>query len=220
MKTIVLVILLGLNLTVFGQKNKCDVDLEAISGTYEGDCRRGNAHGVGTAQGEDTYKGEFKRGLPHGVGTYTWKNGDVYVGEFNRGEKDGEGKMTVKTKADTDSTYTGYWSSDEYIGEDKYPYKVLTSDANIVNIEFIRVSEDGNNININYRKAGQPVKHADVTLTNMEGNFASIISNPYKKTVNNVNFPFRAIVQGGGERWEFRISQSGTWNITVNLIDR
>ena len=60
------------------EKTSCMVLMEAISGSYEGDCRNGLAHGKGTALGWDTYRGQFKKGLPHGTGTYIWENGAVY----------------------------------------------------------------------------------------------------------------------------------------------
>jgi hypothetical protein len=50
------------NLT--GQGTDCKVMLPGISGKYSGGCKKGLAHGTGTAQGMDTYVGKFRRGLP------------------------------------------------------------------------------------------------------------------------------------------------------------
>ena len=60
--------------------NDCRVMVDDIAGSYEGDCYKGKAHGVGKAIGKDTYEGEFKKGYPEGKGTYTWINGDYFEG--------------------------------------------------------------------------------------------------------------------------------------------
>ncbi|MGE5106277.1 MAG: hypothetical protein ACM3H8_01940, partial [Sphingobacteriales bacterium] len=49
---------------VYSQENQCQVDLPALQGKYEGDCKNNKANGKGTAIGEDTYTGFFKNGLP------------------------------------------------------------------------------------------------------------------------------------------------------------
>ena len=42
---------------VFAQ---CEVLLNDIKGTYDGNCKKGKADGFGKAVGTDTYEGEFK----------------------------------------------------------------------------------------------------------------------------------------------------------------
>jgi hypothetical protein len=54
----------------------CKVLLPALSGSYEGSCKKGVADGRGKASGTDAYEGEFRKGLPDGKGTCTWSNGD------------------------------------------------------------------------------------------------------------------------------------------------
>ena len=41
---------------------QCKVLLEAVSGEYEGGCKKGKADGKGIAKGTDSYEGEFKKG--------------------------------------------------------------------------------------------------------------------------------------------------------------
>ena len=100
----------------------CRVRLPDIAGSYEGECRKGKAHGYGRAVGRDIYEGEFVKGLPDGTGTYTWANGNYYEGEFVKGAKEGQGKMVfVPAKADslqTDSIQAGLWENDQFLGEE------------------------------------------------------------------------------------------------------
>ena len=72
----------NLLLAGFTYAQDCKVLKESISGSYTGDCKKGRAHGEGTAKGEDSYTGEFKKGLPHGFGKYTWADGSMYEGDF------------------------------------------------------------------------------------------------------------------------------------------
>ncbi|MEM9675360.1 MAG: hypothetical protein ACFB15_02005 [Cyclobacteriaceae bacterium] len=93
----------------------CRVMVHDIAGSYEGDCHKGKAHGMGKAIGKDTYEGEFKKGYPDGEGTYTWINGDYFEGTFVKGQREGEGKM-VYASVNADSILTGYWEDDLYQG--------------------------------------------------------------------------------------------------------
>ena len=93
----------------------CKVLLESISGSYEGDCKKGLAHGKGKAVGEDTYEGTFKKGFPEGEGKYTWANGDYYEGEFKKGKIEGEG---TRVMAGGDITQEGFFLDGEYIGKE------------------------------------------------------------------------------------------------------
>ena len=94
----------------------CRVRLPDIAGSYEGECHKGKAQGIGRAVGRDIYEGEFEKGFPHGTGTYTWANGDYYVGEFVKGAKEGEGKM-VYASVNADSVEAGQWENDQYLGK-------------------------------------------------------------------------------------------------------
>ncbi len=109
-----LIIFFALSIFVFGQK-ECKVLLPEISGTYEGKCKKGLAHGKGKSVGIDTYEGHFRKGLPNGFGTYTYSTGAKYIGEWIGGKKDGEGKYTFKIN-DKDSIQDGLWEKGKYLG--------------------------------------------------------------------------------------------------------
>lgn len=72
----------------------CMVSDPHIRGTYRGECNaEGEAHGYGTAQGEDTYQGHFIKGIKEGNGVYIWRNGDRFTGQFRNGLAEGKGVM-------------------------------------------------------------------------------------------------------------------------------
>lgn len=74
-------------------QNDCKVLVQELQGQYNGECKKGLAHGEGSAQGEEKYVGNFKKGLPHGFGVYFYKNGSNYVGSFKKGVRDGYGLL-------------------------------------------------------------------------------------------------------------------------------
>ena len=82
-------LLLSQSCYLTGQGIDCKVLITGISGKYSGGCRKGLAHGKGTAQGMDTYAGKFKRGLPDGTGIYTWADGSYYEGQWKAGKREG-----------------------------------------------------------------------------------------------------------------------------------
>ena len=56
------------------------------SGSYEGEAKKGKAHGVGkfTFSDGSTYEGKFKKNKFHGKGEYTTKSGEVFKGKWRR----------------------------------------------------------------------------------------------------------------------------------------
>lgn len=205
----------------------CEVLLEALKGTYEGDCRRGKAHGEGKAVGTDTYVGEFKKGLPHGEGTYTWANGDVYVGEFKKGEKEGEGTLTL-----ADGTVKqGYWEEDMYIGTSKTPYEVINKTPTVNRTSFRRQDAEPQQIDFKFTYLGKPTQARNFRV---QGSFGVVVNETdYVKTVEVYEFPLQGEVlfdvettrdAAGGVsgdyvsgNMEFRISQAGKWEVTVDM---
>lgn len=206
-----LILLLIVSLQSYAQN--CEVKLEAISGTYDGDCKKGLANGTGKASGIDTYEGTFKKGFPDGNGTYTWANGDIYVGEFKKGSKSGAGKLTS-----ADGTIEGYWTDDDYIGKDKYPYKLFSADNNISDIQFKRNGDAKNQIVFNYESKGRRAQHADIKVTPLQGNFASFVQEPWTKTLQQVQFPIRLQVSGA-ENFDIIINQPGNWDVKIKLVN-
>lgn len=118
-----LIVVFILSSNVFAQQSDCKVTIPGISGSYSGDCKNGLAHGKGIAQGVDHYEGQFIKGKPDGKGIYKWANGTSYEGQFKNGMKEGKGKIVYK-----DSTVTGFWKEDKYLGEKLIaPYKIIRS---------------------------------------------------------------------------------------------
>ena len=197
----------------FGQ---CEVSLNDIKGTYNGDCKKGKASGFGKAVGTDTYEGEFKKGYPNGKGTYTWANGNVFTGVFKKGKKEGEGKLIIKSAA-ADSVRTGYWKDDEYIGKEPYLYKTMQKDFNIVRTSFSRINPNGNEIQIIYVKGGKVISTENISITETEGQYSTIHQSAQTKIIIGVTFPFSCTVRGGAGGFELRITQRGTWKIIVEI---
>jgi hypothetical protein len=193
---------------VFGQ---CKVKVEALQGSYEGDCKKGLANGHGKAVGADTYEGEFKKGYPEGKGTYTWANGNVFAGEFKKGLKNGQGTLTLK---ETGTKTEGYWKDDIYIGLEKNPYKVFQKAPNVIKMRFVR-SGEGQNIVFEYYKGGKLTTPGGMALREMEGTYGNVIKTGQRFTIQNVTFPFRAIVTSPFSM-DFKITQKGNWKVLVD----
>ena len=186
--------------------------MESIAGKYEGGCKKGKANGVGKAVGTDTYEGEFKKGYPHGHGTYTWANGDVYTGEFKNGKKDGAGELTIKDK---DEVIKGYWKDDEYIGVDKFVYKIYFKSPNITAARFSR-KKGPDEITFVFQRGGKIYNARRFSLVPIEGSFANIVDNGRSKVAKSVVYPFRANLIFEGKKMEFKINQSGSWKIDIS----
>jgi hypothetical protein len=58
------------------------------SSVYEGEVKKGKAHGEGvlTFSDETTFKGKFKKNKPHGVGVYTDARENTYEGKWRFGK--------------------------------------------------------------------------------------------------------------------------------------
>ncbi len=210
----------------------CEVLLESIAGEYEGDCKKGLAHGQGTSVGKDTYTGGFKKGLPDGTGVYTFANGDVYEGNFDNGRMDGKGK---KTYADIDLVQEGNFYDGEFIGDEEKPYVTDNKTVSISRITYRRMDQLGNHITFKYTRQGKPVKVRGFSLQGSFGvmesqtdfeNYVSVHEFPFKggitfsalttrSTSGNIgtgdwidaNLEFRLLLQGD---WEVEIEMAGT----------
>ncbi len=117
MKSILnVVIIVFISIHTYSQELTGPVLKKELAGKYEGELKKGLAHGLGTAIGLDAYTGHFSKGLPESTGTYTFSNGDVYQGEFSKGLFSGKGTLTYK-KLNGDSIVEGYWKEGKYIGK-------------------------------------------------------------------------------------------------------
>lgn len=213
--TMLLILLIGVN-TVSAQN--CKVSHKNLNETYQGDCKKGKAHGKGFAKGTDSYKGEFKKGFPDGIGIYTWANGDVYEGEFKKGKKEGKGKLAYNTTT-KDSIVEGYWSKDEYIGVNKTPYKLLTKSENIVLVNFSRrPKEHGNAIRLYFKKNDRQVPNPKINrVVATKGNYTNQRQLPNYLELAEVTYPIKLIIQYELESFEFEVFQPGTWKILTEL---
>ena len=81
--------------------------LKFAASTYEGEVKKGKAHGVGifTFSDGSTYEGKVKKNIIHGNGKYTDAQGKVYEGKFKYGtikiKIDKKTRNVVKIKAKT-----------------------------------------------------------------------------------------------------------------------
>jgi hypothetical protein len=201
------------------EPNTCKVLLTEISGSYEGECKKGLADGFGKATGVDQYEGEFKKGYPNGKGKYLWKNGDSYEGEWEKGMRDGYGRMIIKMEL-KDSTMTGYWSENTFIGQEKFPYKVNQKSINIVNIRFARLNNDKNQIEIVFNENSKPIPVYNFGVTELIGHYSTITKTDFSKTLNSITFPFRGEINAGSYYFDFTINQNGMWRITIDVATK
>ena len=137
--------------TITAQK-QCLVLKPQIASKYEGECKNGLAQGQGKASGVDTYEGQFRKGLPNGKGTYIWSYGDSYTGEWVQGFREGEGSYTFKSNGQ-DTTITGLWEKDNYIGPKPEKPKV-TKSSGVDRYTFNKRPEIKNRVLIDFYQNG------------------------------------------------------------------
>lgn len=203
----------------------CKVLLEQIGDSYEGECKKGLAHGQGMATGEDTYTGEFKKGLPHGTGLYRWANGDSFEGEWKKGLKEGSGKLM---RADS-SVQEGFWIEDEYIGEEKEPYKIIAKSGFIHKITFKRIGSEPNKVDVYFVQNHRDL--SGVVVSDFGKDFGKLIPGTINMllSVNVDAFPFAGFLEFSARSWitkqmvldnsfDIQISQPGHWKVTVDLV--
>ena len=202
-------------------QSDCEVKLEAISGTYEGGCKKGMAEGKGTAKGEDTYVGDFKKGLPHGTGTYTWANGDVYVGEFKKGLKEGEGKLTVDLGEGQKREQTGFWLKDRYVGLTKDPYEIINQTSNVQSIRVVETensANDGNALFIEIQHKGRVQSSPSFGISVNAGSFTNRFPQGNQTKVLVSQFPFNFTLDYMGESVGFQFNMETSWKITLDFV--
>jgi hypothetical protein len=186
----------------------CKVQLEAISGQYEGECKKGLAHGTGKSSGTDSYEGEFKKGLPDGKGTYTWSNGDVFRGTFRKGLKEGDGELTYSPDNYADSVLTGFWKKDNYMGLYEHPFKVVEKTSPLNRVVVRRLGNTPQNITIK----------GDTQMLREKG-----LNSPYftGSGFDNVQFPFTVDMEASHANVHFSfkviIYEPGNWEIVLNF---
>jgi hypothetical protein len=211
LKILIMVLLIYGSVKSFAQEDpmSCNVDMESLKGEYKGDCKKGLAHGIGKACGDDCYEGEFKKGLPHGEGIYTWSNGDKYEGIFIKGKKDGKGKLIYNPlRFDKDSLLIGYWSDDKYIGVYSKPYEVLSFTSPVNRIVIRKVADVPYRIDFDSKGDISMLREKGLNSTYWTGS-----------AFENVKFPVRRAMEANHENihfsFEFIIAQPGAWEVII-----
>lgn len=204
---------------LFSQNSECKVLLPRLSGSYDGDCKKGLAHGKGVAQGLDRYEGEFKKGLPEGLGLYRWADGTYYDGYWKEGLRDGAGRMVYGT----DSVRSGYWKADKYTGEKETKrYEVLQS-RYVARSSFIKTANTPNQVKVKLTLGGAPNSTVqDFSMVQSSGDEFRP-GNAYG--LQNVTFPVTIRLQYrswnlmhtvlSDVTFEFRINEPGSWEVNV-----
>jgi hypothetical protein len=215
----ILLLSLFISAISYSQENNCIVARIEISGTYSGGCKEGLAHGKGIATGIDRYEGMFRSGLPEGKGTYKWADGSYYTGMWSKGQRDGKGKMVYR-----DSTITGYWKEDRYVGQKIVPdYEIIRS-SSVSRYIVRKVAGSLNEVRIRLQQSG-----ADLgSVGDLSFNYSS--GDEYRDGrvygIQNVHYPVTVRIRYKtmnlmrstqiNVEFEFRINSPGTWEVIIN----
>ena len=220
MKSIYLLIACFTFYNSYGQD--CEVLKPELKGKYTGECNNGKAEGKGRAEGEDVYEGQFKKGYPDGQGIYWWKNGNSYSGLFKKGMKDGRGFIHFKLSADTDSTVSGFWKKDKYIGEYESAYVVYSSSSliNKVNAMMIRKGNDNITLTI-HTVTGGPITLTGINVLTgtYNGKSDQSMGTTAISYLQQVQFPFRASFYfSNGAIADILINEKADWDIEIEML--
>jgi len=198
----------------------CKVLKESISGTYSGDCKKGLAHGNGTAEGQDTYTGEFKKGLSNGYGTYTWADGNIYKGEFKNGLMEGEGEMTVALEGMDGKVTTGFWEKDKYLGKFKESYDVHHHSAQVTSVRITQIKNPKENelnaLFVTITERGGNVFDQTLGIDVSVGRHSETLQTSRATKINVVVFPYRAVLNHQGETVDVEFYREGAYNIVID----
>lgn len=200
-------------------QSDCQVELAAIKGEYTGDCKKGMADGEGKAKGQDTYEGEFKKGVPHGMGTYSWANGNVYTGEFKKGLKDGKGKLLIQLPGGQTKEQIGFWSEDEYIGENESPYELQYKSPEVLSVR-VQAREGKANENALYieiQHKGRVQQNPDFGFNITTGNMLSRFKDGTSAKIAVSQFPFGFSLTYMGETVELLFYQEKSWTVKLDF---
>lgn len=202
---------------------ECKVLKAELSTTYKGECKKGLAHGTGTAEGQDSYYGEFKKGLPEGKGTYIWANGAIYKGYMKKGLRDGIGSYVWHT-ANGDSTLTGVWSRDKYDRNGNSPYMVGRNES-ITRYSISKGLAIGNKITLRIMRGGKSfsqMSNLNVFRTsgtdNMNGTYFEIKDAVFPEVLR-VTFMVPNLMNTLECNCVFNltINEAGSWDVILNI---
>lgn len=217
-----------------GNAQTCKVLAPGLVGSYEGECKSDKAHGKGKAQGEDSYEGEFRSGYPDGTGKYTWKNKDWFLGAWKKGSREGQGEMHYLRADGSDSTVTGFWKKDRYIGKYEKPYAIIAQSSKISSV---RVNNNNSNsinqVSINIQSLSGGASTMNGMIQKMKISSVDILKGSYlrqldidnqlkisRSVFSGVLYPFRAVFRiAGSESVEIEFFEAGNWEIDVNILN-
>jgi hypothetical protein len=220
LKSKLVLILLLLVPFLLQSQTDCKVLKKEIAGNYEGDCKKGLAHGKGKAVGTDTYEGQFRKGFPNGNGTYTGADGSVFIGDWKNGIRDGEGTLTYQIEG-RDTTIAGLWKDDIYIGPK--PEKPEVKQMEGLDRYSIDREGNGSRILIDIYMNGSP--NATIENLSILSTSGSEFSMGRSIGYENINFP--VVVKISYKTWnkmhtsqhyvsfEFEIKQEGNWKVVL-----
>lgn len=206
---------------VLAQQTGCKVSVPEINENYSGECRKGLAHGYGTATGIDRYEGTFTKGMPDGKGTYTWASGKYYEGEWKKGLKTGRGKMV-----DHDSTLTGYWKENKFLGTIlPTPYKITRS-ISVSRSSITKLPDLSNEIRLKIKQSGTDSREIEnLTVASTSGNVYNN-GNINGIGIENIQFPVDVVVKyitwnklhstQYDVIFEFTVNDPGLWEVIIH----
>jgi len=202
---------------------ECKVLMPALSGEYDGGCKKGLAHGKGIAKGVDRYDGRFVKGYPHGSGRYDWSTGEYYEGDWRKGLRDGKGRYYFFYNQ-KDNVFAGLWKKDKYIGPD-YGQPKVGQKLNVSRVDFVKVG-DGQKAEVTVYQGGNPVGELyDFTIVANSGSEYEV-----GKSVgfNNILFPFTCRItftilnafrtESINCIVEVEINEPGIWQIKIHSL--
>lgn len=208
-------------LPLYGQRD-CRVIMEGLRSYYEGECKRGLAHGDGFAEGKvGTYEGGFVKGYPEGKGKMLYTDESRYIGHWDKGKKHGEG---VFIAADG-KRMEGFWKNDEYIGIYEHPWR-LHSSRGSARPDFKKVNDFGSSVEIKFQQLGAEAKGSIRRLL-MQNDSGTQLIGPTFTGFENVEFPFNAKVDFYAPNMmrsvdlqsviDFTIYEKGDWVVLIKI---
>lgn len=203
-------------------QESCKVLMPEISTSYTGGCKKGLAHGKGSAQGMDSYVGRFSKGLPNGSGTYTWADGSVYEGEWQKGIREGKGTMSYASESG-DSTLTGIWKNNEYVGAILVPPFYLTRKSGVVRYSISKSNELGSGFRLAIYQAGR--FNTDIEAFTMVSESGSEYQSGRYYGIENAIPPYAVTIkyrtwnaihtQQSDVVFEFTINEPGSFEVSI-----
>jgi hypothetical protein len=202
-------------------QNFCKVLKPEIAEKYIGSCKQGLADGQGEATGIDYYRGEFSKGWPEGKGEYIWSNGATYRGEWKKGMRNGNGTYSIRNNG-KDSTLTGKWKNDRFIGNQNQAPYVIEYRNNIGRVSAIRV---GDRPYVKYKFSRNGIESTNISGLLMQGSSGSESATGSFTGFEQVTFPFKGKVSFSAPNpfqmaiiyCELRLTiiQPGSWIVTI-----